>query len=412
MNNNNDLNKHDDFLKNIEVPVFYDSKHENQLKDKLLTQFQQKSFLPLTPGFKYALSLAALVLIIIFTGIYFYISRDFRYSKGQIVAISGNVYLKNKRQADYERITDQQFLHKNEKVRTDGKSEIKIKVGEHSTIKLKENSELEIVKLKNTNENENCYAKLEYGKVENNITLPNIESEFKILTDLAVFSVKGTLFSVVKIPEADVLLEVVEGIVEITGLINANELDFSQIEKYNEVYNKVTEILNFKIAINYNNTALLERDKIAGLNNNFVIIVNNINTKLKGEKLTDEVKSEIFAWIAQFKESIRINITVKKISSPQEIRKEVPEIKSEEKEPVSKAVDNQIQNQSGTSTRITNPDYTKYTGKTVKIKTKSGNIFQGKIISFSDQEIEFATTSVGTLKISKAEILYLEIEGE
>jgi len=271
-----------DYLDNLNIPIGDNKSHreklwdelekESLLFDKLQVKKDKSSiFIPFKPVLRYSFYFA-LFFIIIFSGIFlffrFYVSSSHR---AFVIPKNGNLYINSK-----ILLKDKTKIKMNDLLKTDMKSDASIKIGETSVF-LEELTEIKLIKLNKHKNDTNTRLYLNDGKILCNVKLMTKKSIFEIKTDLSLFSVKGTKFMIQILDNKDVILDVTEGVVEVSEYIAKPFLSGNVTKMNNENVGLLNKIINKKISVKSGNKIILSNKIINDFNNDMILLIKEIN---------------------------------------------------------------------------------------------------------------------------------------
>lgn len=253
------------------------------------------------------------------------------------------------------------------------------RLGTASHVILAENTAFRIITAKLNGTDEVHELHLTRGSIECSVVLATPGSVFKIHTDLADFTVKGTQFTVAYDRDTNVILTVTEGVVEVDNLFQGfNPVTLNERHSFNPtVFEALTTITGKKVTAMQNDSLTIKRIEskrfITELHQAVRIFGKNNDTSVTAGIIDDLKKNSEMMFEKTGRQSDSDAITEK------------PVIKREDKSSSS-------------------PD------RKLIIHTRSGNTFIGREKKSFDDRIIVLETSIGTVKINKDHILSLEIE--
>jgi hypothetical protein len=213
---------------------------------------------------------------------YFFIRPMHPEYVAKVTGISGYAYL------------DKALLEKNKKsidlfgksLNTAKDSRIDLQIGKGTEISVGALSVMKLASAVSVKDRESTEILLDKGKIRCSVELPSSESSFKVMTDLCVFSVKGTIFEVGIIENGDVSLKVDRGIVEISNTLKPG----AQYD--HEIMDKIKEF-DLDLSVEQGGFVILNRGKIKEYNkifNNEMINCINKDGTLDKERFDGLIK--------------------------------------------------------------------------------------------------------------------------
>jgi hypothetical protein len=215
----------DRYLKNLRIPEVDNKIHERKLR-KLLSEEIKRTTASRSifafPVIKYALSAAA-VLVLIF-GLFFVLRGFWGFeSAANIISIQGTVYERTALDAEPGTVLERGEYGEGTIISTENDSNLAFTVGKHTQVRLMELSRLKIGFLEFKEIEEKSSLFLYKGKMECSVKLPGTSSLFEVLTDYSRIRVCGTRFSVEVSAKGDVVLNVMEGTVQVDNFYKSEE---------------------------------------------------------------------------------------------------------------------------------------------------------------------------------------------
>ncbi len=187
---------------------------------------------------------------------------------------------------------DKKYILKNDYIKTEDNSTSEIKLGDNSRIIAYQNTLLKVLNIKKDKNNEINKLYIERGKIECNVTLSSNKSIFEILTDISLISIKGTHFFVEVLENKDVIVDVLEGQVEIRNLIKSS-INLKNIKVKDEIIkNELNKLLNQKILIEKNNSILISKNELENYNKDldkFLIEIKDKINKIENSQILKEI---------------------------------------------------------------------------------------------------------------------------
>ncbi|MFH1824237.1 MAG: FecR family protein [Candidatus Firestonebacteria bacterium] len=130
---------------------------------------------------------------------------------------------------EWQQVNLNQNLNTADKIRTkNGKAELKFSNG--TTLNLRENSNLDLVQIKSTNNSQNSILKLFFGKIKAKVSKLNQDDSFEIHSPKVIAAVKGTEF-VMETTNEETEVLVLEGIVALSDILREKEIFIKENEK-------------------------------------------------------------------------------------------------------------------------------------------------------------------------------------
>jgi hypothetical protein len=215
----------DRYLKNLRIPETDNKTHERKLRKLLSEEINQR---PKTrsifafPVLKYTLPVAAMLVLIF--GL-FLVLRGFggAESAATIVSVRGTVYESTASDAEPGSVLERGEYGEGTIISTEKDSNLAFTVGKNTQVRLMELSRLKIGFLEFKEIEEKSSLFLYKGKIECSVKLPGTTSLFEVLTDYSRIRVCGTRFSVEVSAKGDVVLNVMEGTVQVDNFYKSEE---------------------------------------------------------------------------------------------------------------------------------------------------------------------------------------------
>lgn len=275
------------YLKELFIPEIDNKNHQKILREKLSTKINKiktKESLFKKPVLKYAFSFA-LIFIILFAG-FFFLSKVFYSSniKGSLMSLKGNVHRVKQGREKYITSFKDKILIRGDIIKTDADSEITIKLGKKSIVKMDELTEIKFLGLKKKKENEHSRIFMNKGRIQCSVNLPTKDSIFEILTDISTFTVKGTKFSIKINENQDIKLEVSEGMVEVSNYIRPSRLLKKIKRKNKNFYQLIYDISNKKVLVNQNNSIIICKTAVHRTNQDLNLFIKKAYSKINKQK--------------------------------------------------------------------------------------------------------------------------------
>ena len=372
---------------------------EKQIKD-YIQERRQKSFFK-TPVFRLAFSFS-LIILFVFSSILIYLSFP---QTGSVIcspkAITGEVLIQKQ---DLARMQAEEGnpLKSGDIVTTLENSQVTLNVGEETNVRLGETTEVKILSLKKKKIQQINMIYLSRGSINCNVYLPNKKSVFKIITDLATYSVKSTSFCLTRHEEGDLELQVKEGIVEVVLSIHQDMItqDLKKIDE--DIYKAMAAFCDKRFFCTDERSLLLHKTEVDSLFSEAKLIEKEIFKTFKDTgSFSHENKKKYIRRIQLIEE--KQNILIIKREQDENVYEQekliqekdrIPEISEKDK---ADATQECTENNRQVYKERNEEDILPATGSNVRIETQQGNIIKGKMIEKDAESGIKVNTALGEI---------------
>lgn len=394
-NFNAELNDHNNFKElftEIQKREVCDTVHKENLrerlaafmieeKDKSFILKSRKRYLLKIPVFRLAFSFS-IIIILVFSSVFIYLS--FPQTKPVICsaeALNGDVLIKEQNLENI-RAGEGNPLKSGDTVMTLKNSQATLNIGEKTNIRLGVSTEVKLLSLKKEKIQCENIIYLSKGSIDCNIYLPDKKSVFKIITDLATYSVKSTSFCLTKNEQGDLDLHVKEGIVEIVFSLqkDMDRQDLTQIDE--DIYRVMAYFCDKRFFCTDERSLLLRRTEVDSLFSEAGLIEKEIYKTFKDTGgLSNDKKREFIRRIQLLEEKQNIlvikkeqdNYVCEKVGLPETVEKDNTAIYKEcNKDKI------EVYNEAYKKDK-NEKDIFPAINTNVRIETQQGNIIKGKI---------------------------------
>jgi hypothetical protein len=205
----------EEFLKHAAGPRLQNGEHKNSLRASLVRSIREgRAGLWTFPALRFALSCSAAALLIAAGVAVFVVLLNRPLAEVAVVPFGGGVFVTDGRTNARESISGRRPVEPRSVVASDAFASFKLTLPAGTTILAGGNTFVRIDSFSADGKNLTSVFSLERGKIDCSVRLPSKESLFEIRTADAVFTDRGTVFSVAVDDRGDTILSVTEGRVE------------------------------------------------------------------------------------------------------------------------------------------------------------------------------------------------------